>query len=785
MPKIMIRPTIKPTGGEGGIKRVVEAQLKHLPALGWTFTDDADEADIIAVHATTWVQANKDANKPVVTHCHGLYWDEYPWPNWAHEANREVTECIRKADAVTAPTTWVAQAIRRGTGCPVVVVPNGVDLDLWQPREGEATKGYILWNKTRPDPICDPRVVGALANMMPNQRFVTTVGVGDEPSNVLVIGVQDHATHAKLVREAGLYLCTARETFGIGTIEAMAAGVPIVGWNWGGQREILKANAGYLAQPGDYKDLVRGIQHVLANREAMAQGAKAIAAKYQWSTIMTSYDALYRRVLDHQPTKRVSVIIPSYNLERWLPEAIDSVVQQLGDNDELIIVDDCSTDNSDQVAIKAMEQWNYRNADGTGRQKGHVSALHTPHNLYLAGALNYGIERANGRYVLNLDADNLLPPNTLNTLAGCLDNDRSTDIAYGKVKFIREDGSPDLGVSADGISGWPGAVFNYEQQMQHRNQIPSGAMYRKKVWERVGGYRRRCRTAEDADFWCRTTSFGGRAARVTDAVTMVYRQRDDSMSRVNSDWPWHLWYDWKVPPFSAPSTIGAIRVPTYEPVAVSVIIPVGPGHGGLVLDALDSLYAQSLPNWEAIVVDDCGEIPWLPSWVRRFSTPHPGSGTAAARNIGIARARGHAFVLLDADDYLAKNALERMYTVWAQDGSREHYVYTNFYKQESFDEVKIEPFDSSELIRILKHPVTCMYPIGVREQVQFDPEFRVGEDWDYVIGVVEAGYCGIHLQEPLMYYRIESGKNRVALLGDIEGVRDRIRSKWGTEMGRR
>lgn len=771
MPTIMIRPTIKPTGGEGGIKRVVEAQLKHLPALGWTLTDDPQDADIVAVHATTWVPCG---NKPVVTHCHGLYWDEYPWPNWAHEANREVTECIRKADAVTAPTTWVAQAIRRGTGCDAKVVPNGVDLDLWQPRGGEVNRGYILWNKTRPDPVCDPRVVAALANMMPHQRFVTTVGTSDsEPSNVLVVGVQDHASHSKLVREAGLYLCTARETFGIGTLEAMAAGVPIVGWNWGGQREILKAGAGYLAQPGDYKDLVRGIQHVLANREAMSDGAKAIAAKYSWDTIMTAYDALYRHVIDTQPTKRVSVVIPSYNLGQWLPEAVNSAREQLGSNDEIVIVDDCSTDGSYETAVALAE------AD-------HVVVLKTPTNLYLAGALNHGIERANGRYMLNLDADNLLPPGALETLAGQLDSDRSTDIAYGKVKFIRASGEPDTNVSADGISGWPGAVFNYEQQMQHRNQIPSGAMYRKRIWERVGGYRRRCRTGEDADFWCRATSFGGRAARVTDAVTMVYRQRDDSMSRVNSDWPWHLWYDWRVPPFSAPSTTGAIRVPTYEPVAVSVIIPVGPGHGELVLDALDSLYAQSLPNWEAIVVDDTGnEISWLPPWVRRFSTDRPGSGTAAARNIGIAKARGHAFVLLDADDYLAKNALERMYTIWAQEGNREHYVYTNFYKQESFDEVKIQPFDSSDLIHVLKHPVTCMYPTRIREQVQFDTNFRVGEDWDYIIGAVEAGYCGIHLQEPLMYYRITSGKNRTALLGDIEGVRDKIRQKWGTEMGRR
>src|SRR5688572_6056532 len=206
--KVLIRPEFNAKGeGEGGIRRVVEAQIKYLPQAGWDITDDVDEADVVAVHATTWVPCG---NKPVVTHCHGLYWADYPWPRWSLKANRDVIDCVLRADLCTAPTQWVSNAIKRGTMCDVRVVPHGIELDVWTPG---ASRNYVLWNKTRVDPVCDPRPVNAIANMCQDVQFVTTFG--DETSNVQVIGVDSNQDHRHWVQEAGLYLCTARETFGI------------------------------------------------------------------------------------------------------------------------------------------------------------------------------------------------------------------------------------------------------------------------------------------------------------------------------------------------------------------------------------------------------------------------------------------------------------------------------------------------------------------------------------------------------------------------------------------
>src|SRR4030066_311616 len=90
--------------------------------------------------------------------------------------------------------------------------------------------------------------------LLPDTRFITTFGT--PAPNVEITGTLSYEEGKQLIRKAGLYLCTARETFGIGTLEAMACGVPILGWNWGGQAEFIKhKETGWLCPPGDIEGL--------------------------------------------------------------------------------------------------------------------------------------------------------------------------------------------------------------------------------------------------------------------------------------------------------------------------------------------------------------------------------------------------------------------------------------------------------------------------------------------------------------------------------------------------
>lgn len=751
--KLFILPNFRgEDSGDGGIRRVVEAQRQHLPTYGIECVNTPEEADVIAVHAGLWT----DTDKPVVTHCHGLYWNEYQWMNWAIGMNKQVIDAMHKADMVTAPSEWIANILRRGMWLNPIILGHGVDINDWVPGSNE---GYVLWNKTRTDPVCDPVHLDELANRALDTKFVTTFGqVGP---NVNVTGKLPFWEAKQHIQNAGVYLCTSRETFGIGTLEAMACGVPILAFNWGGQREFVKHKVhGYLAAPYNYDDLLQGLYYCIEHRTELGQAARAcVQNEHTWQKVMGKYASMYR-ALAMRPnyTPKVSIVIPCYKLEQYLPDAVNSILNQEDFDDlEIIIVDDASP------------TWNEAKLPGDAR----IHVIHNETNQYLAGSLNTGVATAKGKYILPLDADNMIGPRTLRVLSEALDKDRNLDITYGKILFVHEDGhTPDGTVSPDGISTWPPAKFDFRYQMMHRNQVPSTSMYRRQVWQRAGGYRKRCLTAEDADFWCRTTRLGFRPAQVTDAVTFIYRQRQGSMSRVQSDWAWNDWYPEAHNTQATPFGVEGMHnnVPTYEPTLVSVVIPCGPGHQEYVLDAVDSVVSQSFQQWECIVVNDTGApLPWIHPFVRLVNTSG-GTGPANARNEGIKEARAKAVILLDADDYLQPNAIELLYDTYKRNGG---YVYSDFFAQ---GEIKHTPDYSCEsVLRNMPHPIIGLYP---RDAAKFDATIDAWEDWDYLISLNVAGYCGTRVPVPLFHYRFNTGNRREAFYARQDDIKEAVRAKW-------
>lgn len=756
--KIYISPRFRgiDKGSDGGIRRVVDAQREYLPELGYEIVDVAQQAEIIAVHAGSGVHVRSD--QILIEHCHGLYWKEYQWPRWCTQMNNDVISMIRQADALTAPSEWVANIIRRGTWRDVEAIYHGVDSDYWVPVKGH--QNYVLWNKSRVDPICDPEPVNSLAKLARDVNFMSTFGQVD--SNVQITGVIPHKEMRTALQGAVAYLCTSRETFGIGTLEAMACGVPILGFAWGGQREFIENKKhGILVTPGDFASLRDGLYFCIENRDVLSQNCRELAEQFTWDRAAKQYASVYDQAVKVKQglTAKVSVVIPSYNLAQYLPDAIYSVLSQSFEDFELIIVDDCSTDGSYAIATEL------------ARQDNRIRVLKTPQNLYLSGALNYGINRSYGQYILPLDADNMIAPNTLEVLSTCLDADRAIDIAYGRVKFITPEGVPDTSVSGDGVSNWP-RDFDYEAQMAHKDQLPSTSMYRRRVHKTIGGYRSRCRTAEDADFWCRAVVYGFQPAKVTDAITLIYRNRRESMSNVEHEWPWERWYP--ITHFGAVRANWTPEVSTYEPLLISVIIPVGPGHELLVHDALDSLAAQSLDQFECIVVNDTGKrLTLLPSWVRILSTLG-NKGVSAARNLGLEYAKGQTVYFLDADDYLNYQTLEKMWDAFKKyDG----YVYSDL-KHLGEDRVIETPDRACDgIMHQLPHPISGLYPNN--KEIRFDTEFNCGEDWDFVINMHAHGYCGTRIPEPLINYRTFTGSKREELIANIAKVRDQIKDKWG------
>jgi glycosyltransferase involved in cell wall biosynthesis len=795
--RVYINPTYTGTDrADGGIRRVVEAQQKYLPQFGWDVTTDPRDADLIVNHGASLLEV---AGVPMVNHSHGMMWSEYGFGEWGDKVNKSLIDVMIRANAITAPSRWVAGAISRGMLVQPEVVYHGVDADDWA--HSEQSLGYVLWNKAREDQVSDPDDMQHVASLLPDVRFVSTFG--ERASNVMIIDAMPHEQMKPLIQRAGVYLATARETFGIGTIEAMAAGVPVAGWRYGGQEEIVRhGETGFLAEYGDYNELAACIRRCIEERDRLSAAAIAdVQARWQWQDKVGQYAALYDRVYHdfHQPRPAVSVIVTCHNLARYLPDALDSVLAQSMRDWECLIIDDASTDHPEDVMTKA--QWG-------GDER--FSYLRTPTNLKLSGARNYGFSHATGRYILFLDADDMLAPNALDTLSHALDNDTAIHIAYGHLDTFN-DPNPERS-----RGGWPGEKFNWHGQIAHLNQLPYAAMMRREVLERSGGYRARDWRAEDASFWTRVTSFGFRAAKVTEDSTLIYRFRQDSKSadearsHQDRDGDWTAWYPWRlagdpydgvraiqehrtpnaqIVPFGAqgkpPHPLRAWPVHHHQEPLVSVVIPVGPGHAKYLTDALDSVQAQTLPDWECIVVNDTGAALDLTAhpWARQIYEYSGSAGAGAARNLGLRRARAPLTVFLDADDILIPNALEEMVQAYIDSDGK--YIYGDWVHLE--DESRLDgsavlhytpEYDPELWIQGAQHAVTCLLPTDdLRRLGGFDEQMPAWEDWDLLIKLAVAGVCGQHLAQPLLVYRLQSGQRRK--VGDaketelLAAIRDR------------
>lgn len=753
--KVAIWPSFNiKENGEGGIRRVWEALYKHLPSYGVEIVERFDDADVINVHAD-----NLKTDKPVAYSNHGLYWAGYEWPLWALEANAKLIRAAKHSHALSVPSRFVHNVFARGMLLDPFVLYHGVDIEDWNPLDSH---GYIFWGKTRIDPICDPEPVNKLAAICPDVRFISTFGNKDL-ANITTTGRLTYERSKSLIQHAGVYLATVQETGGITVLEAMASGVPVVGFRHGVNAEIIEHGVtGWLVDPGDYDGLREGVYHCLANRKRIGTNARqAVIERFQWKDRVQDYRAFYQAAIDgvNQDDKpKVSVVVTAYQLSEYLPACLDSILQQDFSEWECIIVNDASPDDCGEIA------------EAYAREDGRFRVIHNSANLYLAEARNTGIRCAKGEYILPLDADDELGKGALRVLSTALDQDHDLDIATGGFQLIEPDGKR-------WISSWPSATPDFNLQIRHHNQVPYASMYRKWVWERTGGYRRRWKSAEDAEFWTRAMSYGAVPAKVTKNPTLVYNNRPNSMSHTVREPDWTAWFIWsRIPqltPFGASGEYPkqpARPVLDYDPIKVSVIIPCGPNHDVFLQDAIDSIVAQTFQKYEIIVVNDTGKKwfengkiinPYISGYpfVKFIDAEGEGKpqGPAAARNRGIASSVAPCFVLLDADDYAQPLFLELLYRAWKEYGG---WAYTDWYDQHG--ELKeAQDFTYDEALTKMPGPSTGIYSKADWERVGgFDESIVFWEDWDYQITLMGHGSCGRRIKYAGFTYRYDTGTRR-------------------------
>lgn len=204
--------------------------------------------------------------------------------------------------------------------------------------------------------------------------------------------------------------------------------------------------------------------------------------------------------------KSISVVIPAFNAEDYIVEALESVAGQSRKPDQVVVVDDGSTDGTYEV----VESWSHG-------KKLNLHLLHQE-NRGLPGARNAGIRHATTDLVALLDADDVFLPHHLNLLCKAFERDGIV-LCFGDGELFDSTGvikkSLVAGTLADGIDydELPDGlrIFRASPYMSllPGNYIPvGGTMFVKKAAESIGLYDESLRITEDRDFNLRLSRIG-------------------------------------------------------------------------------------------------------------------------------------------------------------------------------------------------------------------------------------------------------------------------------------
>lgn len=216
----------------------------------------------------------------------------------------------------------------------------------------------------------------------------------------------------------------------------------------------------------------------------------------------------------------VSVLLTSYNHERFVEQALDSVAAQTFRDFELIITDDCSTDAS----ADRIRAWLERTGLG-------ATLIVNGTNLGITKVRNNALRIATGRFVCSLAGDDFYEPDRLavqvRAFASCEDD---VGVVYGDLRLVDEDGCT---IAASHLRGpwgaWPPPEGRVWSRLLAHDFVPTPAvMVRRAALDAVGPYDESL-MAEDYDMWLRLADQF--EFRFVDACVSNYRILPSSLSR--------------------------------------------------------------------------------------------------------------------------------------------------------------------------------------------------------------------------------------------------------------
>lgn len=217
--------------------------------------------------------------------------------------------------------------------------------------------------------------------------------------------------------------------------------------------------------------------------------------------------------MDSSMTPMISVLLPVYNGEKYLREAIDSILNQTYRDFEFLIINDGSTDKSVEIIQKYNDS--------------RIKLIHNKENMGLIYTLNKGLDLANGQYIARMDADDISLPNRLKLQVDFMENHSNVGMLSGNVisidsnsKVISQKWWVDNNLPIEWLLIWENPIAHPSVMLRCKTLLGNKLIYNENK-----------RHAEDYDLWC-NMALSTNIERLEDVVLM-YRVLESSVYRKN------------------------------------------------------------------------------------------------------------------------------------------------------------------------------------------------------------------------------------------------------------
>ncbi len=171
---------------------------------------------------------------------------------------------------------------------------------------------------------------------------------------------------------------------------------------------------------------------------------------------------------------KVTVIVPIYNVEKYIQRCAESLMEQTMDDIEYIFIDDATPDNSMTVLENTLEKYSVR--------KDYIQIIHHPTNKGLPAARNTGLKAATGEYIFHCDSDDYVEPDMLETLYETAVKNNADIVwcdwflTFGQnERYMKQ---PDYDTPLDAVKAMLGGAMKYnvwnklvKRELYHENDI--------------------------------------------------------------------------------------------------------------------------------------------------------------------------------------------------------------------------------------------------------------------------------------------------------------------------